>query len=203
MMPGTGKAEIQDSRRLKKRESDRKAQRLARERTRKRIADLEGTVKSLQRSESGAQLSSILEQLSRVTEERDEILQTLKLMWDIMHRHIEPVAPGYDLQKAFGDTGTVDKGRGLKLDNSMDPVHFPGLTDTPAYPVVPRNYIQDDYHKVETWFCENQANGAQVNNFPAPVDFNRNDIPEFNYTHHLRETNTQLLQPEGFNNGFV
>ncbi|KIW70385.1 hypothetical protein PV04_02658 [Phialophora macrospora] len=66
------------SRRLKKREIDRRCQRQARERTRTRIAYLEGLVEDFRRQDSSGQLATLLTQLKEVEAERDLMAKTLK-----------------------------------------------------------------------------------------------------------------------------
>ena len=58
------------TRRLRKREFDRRAQRAARERTKNRIAQLEAMVAALSHQSADAQL---LQQLASVTKQRDEM----------------------------------------------------------------------------------------------------------------------------------
>ncbi|KPM40536.1 hypothetical protein AK830_g6028 [Neonectria ditissima] len=77
-----------DSRRLKKRELDRKAQRLARERTKSRIAELEAMVAHLRDNDANAQIAALMDQLSLVTKERDKALQVLRSLDTSIQRHL-------------------------------------------------------------------------------------------------------------------
>ncbi|KAF5725034.1 hypothetical protein FMUND_247 [Fusarium mundagurra] len=77
-----------EARRLKKRELDRKAQRLARERTKNRIAQLESMVDNLRQDESNAQVATLMDQLGKVTKERDNLLQVLDSLGSTIRRHI-------------------------------------------------------------------------------------------------------------------
>ncbi|KAM0346277.1 hypothetical protein ACHAPU_005704 [Fusarium lateritium] len=77
-----------EARRLKKRELDRKAQRLARERTKSRIAQLENMVDNLRQNESNSQIATLMDQLSQVTKERDNLLQVLDSLGSTIRRHI-------------------------------------------------------------------------------------------------------------------
>ncbi|KAF7558005.1 hypothetical protein G7Z17_g333 [Cylindrodendrum hubeiense] len=79
---------LDDSRRLKKRELDRKAQRLARERTKSRIAELEAMVEHLRQSDANTQILSLMDQLSQVTKERDKTRQVLRSLDNTIHRHL-------------------------------------------------------------------------------------------------------------------
>lgn len=82
-----------DSRRLKKRELDRKAQRLARERTKSRIAELEAMVEHLRHSDANTQILSLMDQLSQVTKERDKARQVLRSLDSTIHRHLNEGGP--------------------------------------------------------------------------------------------------------------
>lgn len=66
------------SRRLKKREIDRRCQRQARERTKSRIAYLEGLVEDFRRQDSSGQVATLMRQLHDVEAERDAMSKTLK-----------------------------------------------------------------------------------------------------------------------------
>jgi hypothetical protein len=114
-------ASMQDNRRLKKREADRKSQRSARERTRKRIAELEATVEMLQQSECGTQLSTILDQLSKVTKEKDELLQAFKSTSEIIQRHLEPVTPARNLRNTSEGAESRDKNKIDDLNQMVRP----------------------------------------------------------------------------------
>jgi hypothetical protein len=80
------------SRRLKKREIDRRCQRQARERTRTRIAYLEGLVEDFRRQDSSGQLATLLTQLKEVEAERDMMAKTLKDIHKAMDTH-KPLNP--------------------------------------------------------------------------------------------------------------
>ncbi|KAG7412137.1 hypothetical protein Forpe1208_v009589 [Fusarium oxysporum f. sp. rapae] len=66
-----------DSQRLKKRESDRKAQRISRERIKSRIAYLEDLVQKLSSGDDNDKTLSLMAQLSEVTEQRDSLVRFL------------------------------------------------------------------------------------------------------------------------------
>ncbi|KAF4457416.1 hypothetical protein F53441_657 [Fusarium austroafricanum] len=66
-----------DPQRLKKRESDRKAQRVLRERTKSRIAYLEDLVVKLSSRDDNHKTLSLTAQLSEVTEQRDKLVRFL------------------------------------------------------------------------------------------------------------------------------
>ncbi|KAG9783049.1 hypothetical protein KCU88_g3156, partial [Aureobasidium melanogenum] len=75
------------SRRLKKREIDRRCQRQARERTKSRIAYLEGLVEDFRRQDSSGQVATLMKQLQDVETERDLMAKTLKDIQKAMDIH--------------------------------------------------------------------------------------------------------------------
>ncbi|KAI6767637.1 hypothetical protein HG530_005646 [Fusarium avenaceum] len=81
-----------EARRLKKREYDRKSQRLARERTKGRIAQLETMVENLRQADSNARVAKLVDQLSQVTMERDGLLQVLDSLDSTIRHHIRDSA---------------------------------------------------------------------------------------------------------------
>ncbi|UZP38552.1 hypothetical protein NXS19_006368 [Fusarium pseudograminearum] len=94
-----------EARRLKKRELDRKAQRLARERTKSRIAQLESMVDNLRQSDSNAQVSTLIDELEKVTKERDNLLQVLDSLGSTIRRHL-------------GDSNTSEASNDIKSEAS-------------------------------------------------------------------------------------
>ncbi|RMZ76234.1 hypothetical protein DV738_g5077, partial [Chaetothyriales sp. CBS 135597] len=92
------RSESQDSaagvsaRRLKKREIDRRCQRQARERTKSRIAYLEGLVESLRQSDGDDRSVALLRRIEETEKERDALAQALR-----------------DVQKAIGGYRPVDE----------------------------------------------------------------------------------------------
>ncbi|CAK7218090.1 hypothetical protein SBRCBS47491_003389 [Sporothrix bragantina] len=66
--------------RVRKREQDRRAQRAARERNRRRIAELESTVDSLSRHGAGQQIASLKQQLEAVQKHKDELSRALSMI---------------------------------------------------------------------------------------------------------------------------
>ncbi|KAK4935705.1 hypothetical protein LTR10_023288 [Elasticomyces elasticus] len=78
------------SRRLKKREIDRRCQRQARERTKTRIAYLEGLVEDFRRKDASGQVATLMQQLKDVEAERDTMSKTLKDIQKAMDVHRPP-----------------------------------------------------------------------------------------------------------------
>jgi hypothetical protein len=66
------------ARRARKREQDRRCQRLARERTKSRIAHLESLVADLSQQNKSEQLEAVWGQRDKITAERDALLQVLR-----------------------------------------------------------------------------------------------------------------------------
>ncbi|KAI8274170.1 hypothetical protein K4K60_010004 [Colletotrichum sp. SAR11_57] len=75
---GPGSSATVSSSRLKKREADRKAQRIAREKTKNRIAHLEGLVAELSRKEDNATTVALMTELARVTEQRNRLMSCME-----------------------------------------------------------------------------------------------------------------------------
>jgi hypothetical protein len=104
-----------EARRLKKRELDRKAQRLARERTKSRIAQLESMVDNLRQNDSNSHVAALMDQLGQVTKERDNLLQVLDSLGSTIRRHI-------------GDSATNEPASDASessVNNSGGPTHPP------------------------------------------------------------------------------
>src|ERR1700712_1862829 len=66
------------ARRAKKREQDRRCQRMARERTKNRIAQLEGIVADLKQQGTSKQEQALWKQRDELAAERDALAQTLR-----------------------------------------------------------------------------------------------------------------------------
>ncbi|KAJ0138921.1 Cytochrome P450 monooxygenase AKT7 [Fusarium oxysporum f. sp. albedinis] len=93
-----------EARRLKKRELDRKAQRLARERTKSRLAQLESMVDNLRQNHSNAQIATLLDQIGKVTQERDNLLQVLDSLGSTIRRHLRDSTAGEPRSDTKSDT---------------------------------------------------------------------------------------------------
>lgn len=78
------------SRQLKKRELDRRAQRLSRERTKARIAYLEQLVEEFRNNDTSGQVRLLTEQLQTVTKERDSLTSLLRTLESSIKQHITP-----------------------------------------------------------------------------------------------------------------
>ncbi|RMZ81076.1 hypothetical protein DV738_g2395, partial [Chaetothyriales sp. CBS 135597] len=80
------------ARKLKKRELDRKAQRLARERTKNRIQELESMVELLKADAFNPHLSSLMATLNKVKQQRDELQLLVRSIDQTIQRHIREQA---------------------------------------------------------------------------------------------------------------
>ncbi|RMD44765.1 hypothetical protein DV735_g305, partial [Chaetothyriales sp. CBS 134920] len=76
------------ARKLKKRELDRKAQRLARERTKNRIQELESMVELLKADAFNPELSSLMATLNKVKQQRDDLQILVRSIDQTIQRHI-------------------------------------------------------------------------------------------------------------------
>ncbi|KAL2208074.1 hypothetical protein CC79DRAFT_1357587 [Sarocladium strictum] len=74
------------ARKLKKRELDRKAQRMARERTRNRINELESLVEQLKADSLNPEVSNLTATLDRVTQQRNELQNVIKSIEQTVQR---------------------------------------------------------------------------------------------------------------------
>jgi len=100
------------SRRLKKREIDRRCQRQARERTKSRIAYLEGLVEDFRRQDASGQVATLMKQLAEMERERNVMSKTLKDIQKAMESHQStkleiapsPDTKGFIFQEMVHDT---------------------------------------------------------------------------------------------------
>ncbi|TIC92871.1 hypothetical protein CH35J_009980 [Colletotrichum higginsianum] len=90
------------SQRLKKREYDRKAQRVAREKKKNRIAQLESLVEKLSHQDDNATTASLMAQLSRVTEQRNKLVTCLRTTSSVFSSHVRE-AETWGLDEAMGE----------------------------------------------------------------------------------------------------
>ncbi|PNH43926.1 hypothetical protein VD0004_g3666 [Verticillium dahliae] len=77
------------ARRQKKREQDRKAQRVARERKNNRIAHLEALVDRLSQDNADSEVPVLMDRLATVTKQSHSLLEVLRSLESTIHRHIE------------------------------------------------------------------------------------------------------------------
>ncbi|KAL0935610.1 bZIP transcription factor [Colletotrichum truncatum] len=77
------------TRRAKKRELDRRAQRAARERNRNRIAYLEATIQAMSEQESNSRIANLMNQLADMTRQRDNLEKVLSSIETSIQVHRE------------------------------------------------------------------------------------------------------------------
>lgn len=76
------------ARKLKKRELDRKAKRVARERTKNRIRELESLVEQLKADTSNPHLFNLMSTLNQVTQQRDKLQAVIQSIGKTVQRHV-------------------------------------------------------------------------------------------------------------------
>ncbi|KAH7141489.1 hypothetical protein B0J13DRAFT_676429 [Dactylonectria estremocensis] len=112
------KPETATTRQLKKRELDRRAQRLSRERTKSRIANLERLVEDFQGKETDGQVKALAKSLQTVTKERDAALALLRNLGFSISHHL---STSQDVTTTDSTMGPCDpKPRGTVLDNPTE-----------------------------------------------------------------------------------
>jgi hypothetical protein len=159
------------SRRLKKREIDRRCQRQARERTKSRIAYLEGLVEDFRQQDSSGQLATLMKQLKEVENERDVMAKTLKDIQKAMDTH-RPLVP----------TAVDDGEDKMDIQNTTAGLELPNM-DQPLPGISPR---MDDELSVRRASTEERA--SSVKNF---------DLARFSPTPSLPlQSQDQLFAPE-------
>lgn len=110
------------SQRLKKREYDRKAQRVAREKKKNRIAQLESLVEKLSHQDDNATTASLMAQLSRVTEQRNKLVTCLRTTSSVFSSHVRE-AETWDSDEAMGE---------LPLHRPVDVVSHEASSPSPS-----------------------------------------------------------------------
>ncbi|RSM17466.1 hypothetical protein CDV31_003715 [Fusarium ambrosium] len=126
-------------RRIKKRELDRKAQRMARERTKNRITHLEAVVAHLKQGDTDSRILSLMDHLSRVTDERDKLLSAMESLSFVIRSHIQDVTGGAD---RGGSSSTVEKNPILPAQ-SHNTVGIASFPDTHAPSILPTDTFMD------------------------------------------------------------
>ncbi|GKU06620.1 unnamed protein product [Fusarium langsethiae] len=120
-----------EGRRLKKLEYDRKSQRLARERTKGRIAQLETMVENLRQADSNARVASLMDQLGQVTMERDRLLQVLNSLDSIIRHHIGDSAisePASDTRPELSTNASTRRSSSFTLEEQAGQTTATGVS---------------------------------------------------------------------------
>ncbi|KAK1613514.1 hypothetical protein BDP81DRAFT_336852 [Colletotrichum phormii] len=156
------------ARKIRKRELDRRAQRQARERTRKRIAELEAQVKELRKDDS-TRLSAAMEQLASVTRERDGLFDTFKSIEQTIRDHVLPSRPTPAATQQRSPPPTVTASTSLPPAGSRDATMLTELS-APTY-TAPMALLPETPAALDVHGFHGSVNGAVVgrvpNGFPA------------------------------------
>ncbi|PNP76839.1 hypothetical protein FNYG_09855 [Fusarium nygamai] len=155
-----------DARRAKKREVDRRAQQLMRERTKKRIAQLEATVDILRQDNSNAKIMSLMDELAQVTEERDNLLQALDSMNDIIRLHLREYSASKPSSGARSEALSYTSTHKPLNHTHTEPITSIMTQSTPEYsertettlPAEPQN--SQPQHIIDTFSCETWNSAA-------------------------------------------
>ncbi|EQB49417.1 hypothetical protein CGLO_11258 [Colletotrichum gloeosporioides Cg-14] len=166
---GTGSSATVSSSRLKKREADRKAQRIAREKTKNRIAHLEGLVAELSRKEDNATTVALMTQLAKVTEQRNRLMSCMEGASASFVRHLAEVKEG--------EEGKEDEGGGDGV-SLLEPTRMEYLSTPAAVPIptTPQDHIDErqPHHLEKDMNSLVDASALDVSNFwideSFPVD---------------------------------
>ncbi|KAL7769848.1 hypothetical protein ACKLNR_001232 [Fusarium oxysporum f. sp. zingiberi] len=116
-----------NDRKSRKRELDRKSQRLARQRTRSRMAHLETLVANFQEADSDIRFSSLNERLSEVTSERDRLRGLLESLDFTIRSHLDetPATRPVPSSAVRKDGSAQPQQRGLDIPDSQEAAFFP------------------------------------------------------------------------------
>ncbi|KAK5958806.1 hypothetical protein OHC33_000649 [Knufia fluminis] len=135
---------------LKKRETDRKCQRMIRERTKSRITYLEGLVEQFRSQDATGQVETLMTQLSEVKEERDTLAKQVKNIENIICGNKMKEEPDTkDLSLIRSRSEESEQQPSLSVDTQQayhnNPSSVDGLTtsspkDTPIYSVFNEEY---------------------------------------------------------------
>ncbi|OHE91337.1 hypothetical protein CORC01_13366 [Colletotrichum orchidophilum] len=132
--PGRTLETAATSQRLKKREYDRKAQRVAREKTKNRIAQLESLVEKLSHQDDTATTASLMAELSKVTEQRNKLMRCLKTTSSLFNDHVKE-AESWDSTRLVCDVPSSPKPPSMR---EISPKHpSPDSSISPAYSSMP------------------------------------------------------------------
>ena len=118
---------------LKKRETDRKCQRMIRERTKSRITYLEGIVEEFRRQDASGRVETLMSQLSQMKDERDAMAKKVKTIETIITNDSFKEEPGsieVSLTHVLPETG--GRIRSLSIDTPHEVNHYPPAPIVPA-----------------------------------------------------------------------
>lgn len=164
-----------EARRLKKRELDRKAQRLARERTKSRIAQLESMVDNLRQSDSNAQVSTLIDELEKVTKERDNLLQVLDSLGSTIRRHLgdsNTSEASNDIKSEASSHTTPRADRQAEPSSSTVPIDVSSETSGSSIMELPMDAPPTNPFAYNSWSYP-VSNGP----YPTPMAFDSSILP--------------------------
>ncbi|SCN68567.1 uncharacterized protein FFB20_03096 [Fusarium fujikuroi] len=118
-----------NDRKSRKRELDRKSQRLARQRTRSRMAHLETLVANFRETDSDVRFSSLNEQLSKVISERDGLRSLLESLNFTIRSHLDETSA----KKPFPSSARCKDGRAQSLQSRLDVPDFQETSGNEAF----------------------------------------------------------------------
>jgi hypothetical protein len=177
------------ARRAKKREQDRRSQRMARERTKARLAYLEELVTKLKEQDSTKQLQAFWKERDEIAAERDAMAQTLRTIQRIIQDN-KKVAPTTD----DADHNTAE----VQLASPLSPFHSNSSQQSLKFPaeILP-SMIQDaclSTHHPDLIYA-NQSNSFIPNSTgPSQLDF---DWPEPEPSFHNGSSDVIVPLPVG------
>ncbi|KAL6915068.1 hypothetical protein FSHL1_012741 [Fusarium sambucinum] len=200
-MSSDSRATMLNTRRLKKREADRRAQRLARERTKNRISQLEATIERLRQTERGAQVSSILDQLSRVTKEKDNLLRALRSMRGMLQRHLESASPSNNCRISSENANNSCYNNDLRSNDLAVSSSSSPSPEILASPLEFGTIFSENLSESENWYGASQAN-IPCDGRVSVVN-KENETQESEYSQALMMTDSQAHQPLTSYYGFV
>ncbi|KAF4972992.1 hypothetical protein FSARC_569 [Fusarium sarcochroum] len=158
---------ILDARRLKKQESDRIAQRQARERTKNRIKQLELLVSILQQDNNSKVITSLVNDLTKVPQERDRLREVLSSLGDTICRHIDDTPTSELSSKATLESPSYappEEFASQKCTERMTPVttspasRYNGSPETKLH----TEHLSTQYEHVDTSSCDTWDQAAYI-----------------------------------------
>ncbi|CAJ0542605.1 Ff.00g001620.m01.CDS01 [Fusarium sp. VM40] len=164
-----------EARRLKKRELDRKAQRLARERTKSRIAQLENMVDNLRQNDSNSHIATLMDQLGQVTKERDNLLQVLDSLGSTIRRHIGDSTTNEPASDASESSPQISRGvMHPPMGERIVPVTVRALSETSGSTLLelPMDPPQSSPFAYDSW-----THSASTNQYPTTLAYDNTMLP--------------------------
>ncbi|KAL5614138.1 hypothetical protein FOVSG1_003201 [Fusarium oxysporum f. sp. vasinfectum] len=174
-----------ESRRLKKREVDRKAQRSARERTKRRIAQLESMVENLRQNDTPAQITSLIDQLGHVTKERDKLLGVLDSLGSTIRSHLVDLTTSEPAPDTRSESSTQASTRGFAppvLGEEILPIATTTTgvsSETTGSPMlqIPMDHPPNDPFTYDGWTYNDWTYIVSNKPYPTTMAFDNSILP--------------------------